>query len=698
MRRIRLLLALLIGPGAAMPLPAQQAPAPPNGPATFSVTGGRVRLVYADVPLFDGTLSDSSAELRTLVDTTGGVVTQVLKWTVRGDRPLALVGTITAGDEAFPCEVDRREDGLALIRHSVGLSHSLLNRAVYERARDWVLSVDYPAGVVVTPVDSTASGTAFRIEATGHEVALRFRPRYYGRHRGLAQFAPWTYHAWRGSVAGWTSWFAFRDRVTEDDIRRTVDVLADVLAPFGYEYVQIDDGYQRAPMGLPDTWLETNGKFPAGLGGLTGMITARGLKSGLWTNVSFHQRDAALAHPQYFVRTADGFPAYGNWIGYVMDGSQPATLDEVVRPVYRALRAMGWSYYKVDALRHLRYEGYNSHADYFRERGMDPVVTYRDFVRAIRNEIGTESFLLASWGVRPELVGLIDACRLGDDGFGYGGFAQYNSFNNVVWRNDPDHIELTEQDAYPATMTTSLTGSLLMLTDRPEVYRTAVVEAAKRAAPVLFTLPGQIYDVDPSRSDQLARAGTELSGSGPRELDAEQRARHHLYLLEVNRPFERWMVLGRTGGEDRRIAFADLGLPGDGHYVVFEFWSRRFLGDLTGGFALGALDPRFHAQLFCVRRRLDHPQIAATSRHVSCGGQDLAEMAWDGTELSGASDLVANDEYVLFVSETPGYRFLEARADGAEVLGTTLAGGLREVRLRARSGGRVRWTVRYARE
>ena len=31
-------------------------------------------------------------------------------------------------------------------------------------------------------------------------------------------------------------------------------------------------------------------------------------------------------------------------------------------------------------------------------------------------------------------------------GFGYGGFAQFNSFNNVVWRNDPDHIELSQPE------------------------------------------------------------------------------------------------------------------------------------------------------------------------------------------------------------------------------------------------------------
>ena len=50
---------------------------------------------------------------------------------------------------------------------------------------------------------------------------------------------------WRPSVAGWTSWYAFRSDVTEQDVRKTADVLQDVLAPFGYDYLQIDDGYER---------------------------------------------------------------------------------------------------------------------------------------------------------------------------------------------------------------------------------------------------------------------------------------------------------------------------------------------------------------------------------------------------------------------------------------------------------------------
>ena len=69
-------------------------------------------------------------------------------------------------------------------------------------------------------------------------------------------------------------------------------------------------------------------------------------------------------------------------------------------------------------------------------------------------------------------------------------------------------------------MVTSLTGSMLLLTDKPERYLTQFVEPAKRTAPVLFTLPGQLYDVDPSRSAELGRVEIEVSGREPKPFDA----------------------------------------------------------------------------------------------------------------------------------------------------------------------------------
>ena len=703
MRRSSVLVAALIAGVPPAPGVAQSVAAPPNAPAVARVADGRLTLTYDGQVILSATLTSTGmpAEARALVDTApdGDAVTQVLKWTVRGGARLTLHGAVRAGAQAFAVATEPLPDGLAMVRNSVGPSDSRLNRAVYDRGSDWVLSVDEPTGVAITASpDDTGDSTTFSLRATGSEIILRFRPRYYQKHRGLAEFRPWTYDVWRGSVAGWTSWYAFLDRVTERDVERAADVLHDVLAPFGYDYLQIDDGYEQAPIGTPAHWLHPNAKFPSGLDGLERYIAGRGLQPGIWTNASFADSAYVFAHRTEFVANADGTPAYGNWVGYVMDASDPATRDRLVRPVYDSLARMGWRYYKLDALRHLRYEGYNSHADYFRARGLAREAVFRQFAQTVRDAIGPQAFLLACWGIRPELAGIVDAVRVGTDGFGYGGFAEYNSFNNVVWRNDPDHIQLAAPDAYRAATLASLTGSLLMLTDRPEVYRTPRAEIAKRTAPVLFTRPEQIYDVDPSRSALIGRAATEVSGSGPRAFDADQRLAVPLYLLDVNRPFERWSVLARTGGADAaHIRFADLGLDPAGEYLVFEFWSHTLRGVFRTGFVPGPVDPRFDVQVFCIRRRVAHPQVVATSRHVSCGGPDLARVAWSGDSLSGRSDLVANDPYALYLTERAGYRFAGVTVTGGALIGTSVQGTMRVVRLRAATSTPATWTVRYTR-
>jgi hypothetical protein len=700
MRVTAVILSLLIAGAPSGRAAPQSVPEPPNAAAVARVQDGRVTLTYGGHVIVTATVESTGPrpEVLTLVDTAGDAVTQVLKWTVYGGARMTLTGTIHAGPQAFGCATEPRPDAPEMVRNAVGPSDSRLNRAVYDRGSDWALSFDEPTGVTLRPLAGGDDSTAFALRATGSIIILRFRPRYYQKHRGLSEYRPWTYDVWRGSVAGWSSWYAYFSRVTEQDVRETADVLHDVLEPFGYRYLQIDDGYEQEPIGVPAHWLHPNAKFPSGLGALERTIAGRGLEPAIWTNVSFADSAYAFAHPDEFVTTRDGRPAYGNWIGYVMDASNPATIDRLVRPVYDSLASMGWTYYKLDALRHLRYEGYNSHADYFRARGLDREKVFRHMAEVVREAIGPRAFLLACWGIRPELAGIADAVRVGNDGFGYGGFAEYNSFNNVVWRNDPDHIQLTAPDAYRAATLASLTGSLLMLTDRPEVYRTDRAEIAKRTAPVLFTRPEQIYDVDPSRSELVGRAATALSGAGPRAFDADKRLSVPLYLLDVSRPFERWTVLARTGGADAdTLRFSDLGLDPDGNYLVFEFWSHAFLGAFHGGFVPGPIDPARKIQVFCIRGQVAHPQLVATNRHVSCGGPDLKSVSWSNDTLSGESAVVGGDEYDVYLTEPAGYRFGGVSVKGAELVGSSIEGTLRVVRLRSATSATASWAVRYTR-
>ncbi|TSA60465.1 MAG: hypothetical protein D4R41_02365 [Sediminibacterium sp.] len=413
-----------------------------------------------------------------------------------------LVANVMGSEESIACESDPRINGLKVVRNTIGQSHSLLNNAIYERKHDWLLSFDavYPKLVI-----NAEASFNYTIHFTGTELIIRFKPNYYQKHRGLSYFNPEQYSVWKKPVVGWCSWFAYFNKVTELDVKKTADVLSNKLAPFGLNYVQIDDGYQQTPIGMPETWLETNKKFPSGLSALSKYIQSKGLTPALWTNVAFNDSAAAYAHKELFVRNENGNPAIGNWIGYSMDGLNPKAIQTLITPVYKELNKEGWQYIKLDALRHLKYEGYNSNSAYFLQKKANRNEAYRNIVRAVRNETGKDHFLMACWGIRPELVGIVDGCRIGNDGYSYAGLAQFNSYNNIIWRNDPDHIELSPKEAYRSCVATSLTGSLFMLTDKAEVYENSkLIEAAKRSIPVLYTQPAQVYDVDPSRSALIA--------------------------------------------------------------------------------------------------------------------------------------------------------------------------------------------------
>ncbi|MCX6569313.1 MAG: hypothetical protein NT147_09750, partial [Candidatus Aminicenantes bacterium] len=168
-----------------------------------------------------------------------------------------------------------------------------------------------------------------------------------------------------------------------------------------------------------------------------------------------------------------------------------------------------------------------------------------------------------------------------------------------------------------------------------------------------------------------------------------------LFLLEIARPFEDWMVLGRTGESVREIRFADLGLDPGKEYFVFEFWTRRLLGSFSGSFAPGPLDPVFGSQALAIRERQPRPQVVATSRHVTCGGVDLADVRWADGRLSGKSVVIAGDPYELFLIEPEGYRLDKFDCPGATVIEIKNEGLMVRVKLLFGASGTVDWSAGF---
>ena len=689
----------LISLGLSMCSPSPDMEAPPNTPALLTREGNTIILSYAGVEIMSLTtdLSPDAFTVKELKEEPDGKVSHLFTVSTPDGRPMNISGIIRAGKESFTCEADRRIEGTQVVRHTFGLSHSLLNRAVYDRRSDWLLSADQSytsASLRIVPEVTDSTGITYEVRMTGNEVTFRFRPHYYQRHRGLTYYEPWTYDVWKEPVAGWCSWFAYKTSVTEENVREAADILAETMKPYGLEYIQIDDGYQQ-PGGSPEAWINSNNKFPSGLDSLAAYISSRGFKPGIWTNVAVHDSAWAYSHSGWFVRNDDGTPASGRWIGYILNGSDKEMPDSVISPVYSRFRDEGWKYFKLDALRHLLFEGYNSHSGFFSGGSAGREEAFRNVVRRVREETGPDNFLLACWGVLPGVVGLADGCRIGNDGYGYTALAQYNSFNNVVWRNDPDHIELTPQEAYRSCIATSLTGSLFMVTDKPEVYRTDLITPARKSLPVLFTLPGQVFDLDPSRSANIDRVSTEMSGSGERESDGSRTSPFDLFMLELNMPWERWCVLGRLGDKEDFISLTDLGLEQGKEYLLYEFWSDTFLGVVTDTVRFGSIDPRFNCQLFCIRPLQPNPQVLATSRHISCGATDLSAVTWNKGSLSGTSNIVPGDEYTLIINEPAGYSTPVVTLTGGTLVSDKRDGTVRRIRMVSPDSKEFSWKIDY---
>ncbi|MFO1522894.1 MAG: hypothetical protein U1G05_12815 [Kiritimatiellia bacterium] len=104
----------------------------------------------------------------------------------------------------------------------------------------------------------------------------------------------------------------------------------------------------------PATWLEwRKDLFP---GGMAGYVRLRDQAPGVWIGSHFGTKDILDAHPDWFVRGADGKPFLGPWIGAAVDTTNPEAVETLVRPTFRGIHDAGIPYVKIDILRHYLYD------------------------------------------------------------------------------------------------------------------------------------------------------------------------------------------------------------------------------------------------------------------------------------------------------------------------------------------------------
>lgn len=717
--------------------PAKELPGgPENKAAVLNISSNKkaLSLNYNASLIFESQF-DNSAEISSIENGTE-IIEQRISFSFK--EKTTVKATIFGSSEALAAETRGKAQGnFAMVRTSHGLSNNLRNNAIYDRNLDWMLEA--PEGTIIKSFRNADGTTRFEMTFEAKNTELVFRPRYYQKHKNISYFQPWTYKVYKGSVTGWCSWWAYFRDFTEKDHLALLDVWQKKnFSDYGYRFIQIDDAYQGGNDkdrkncevangylgGRPTTWLDWKSDiFPSGLNGYVSSINKAGFNSAIWLGCFFSDEQTVKEHPDWFVGNEEGNPAAAPWVSYVMDATNPEVVEALIRPTFKGLKNAGIEYVKIDQLRHYLYDNLHNNLEWCKKRGVSPDEILRAYLRIAREELGDETFILSCWGVLPESIGLADACRIGGDGYGPVTMQQYNSWNGIVWRNDPDHCDISpnkkaretgnvkqtekreavDNESIIRPALASIAGAMLMLSDKPEIYEDDKrLYGVRRSSPVLFSVPGQLYDFEPAKTDWLkTNKRTDITtGKRPSPIDGDQFGEVCPYWLnEFNMPFENWHVLHRLNWEKKKslkpvtIQFADLGLDASKEYLVYEFWGEKMLGIIKNEIELGKLEA-YGLESLAIREKLDRPQLVSTNRHLSQGAAEIEKMIWMDKALQGRSRMVVDDEYVLTIYVPDGYKLSSASINDEEAK-ISQNGNILKVSYTPKQTASVRWNIRF---
>jgi hypothetical protein len=516
--------------------PPQDVAPPPNAPATaeWNAAKGELTLEYHGSRILTATVTAKDADGTSVAvkfdskaDTVEEKVEQTFAFTpaeTKEGTTLVLTGTVVGSEEAFPAETDSEaQKRFPCVRNSVGLSHNLRNNAVYDRRWDWVLIGPADGATRIDPEQVGETQITLSWGSRGSDLQLVFRPRFYQKHMGFNYYEPWTYKVWRGSVTGYCTWWSYRGGFTQETLDAMLAVFVEKHLPdFGYHYMQFDNCYQQGNGSCPQNWLNWNKhKYPGGWKYAITAIREAGMKPGIWVHRIHRPSDPNVAdiakeHADWFVHKRDG-SLFMHRGFYVLNTTNEEAVDNMVRKLYSGLKKQGWDYVKIDGTGDLLRAYQNKECDeFFKNHPTTPEQSLRKWDIVAREELGPDVYVLAchTVGNSRHVIGLVDGGRLSNDGFQPRTLAQYNFLEGVAWRGDPDHCDimgtwLMDEDAMmpvfarkePVPVRTvvrpaicTMAGGVLMLSDKVEVYQDdGNIEGMKRSAPVLFTVPGQLY-------------------------------------------------------------------------------------------------------------------------------------------------------------------------------------------------------------
>ena len=613
----------------------------------------------------------------------------------------------------------------ALGQVSASTFHSL-----FDRKTD--TAIDFTPDTTLTRSPDDSGVLALTMPVSGNSI-VRIVPEYFTKTLGVPYYAPFDDRVFGRAPMVWSSWTSYYEAVREDDIVKNADWLAANLKAYGFQFVQLDDGYDRDAKGQ-HYWIENwdREKFPHGPQWLTSYIKSKGLRAGIWL-VPNAYAGAVQQHPEWYLHYKKDGSIVKDYSTPAMDSTNPQVLEQV-KKIMTTLDDWGFDYYKFDGEHALpRYIPGIDHSKVYDPK-VDSLANYRARLRMIRETIGPNRFIEGCPAGTPlNGIGYFDSYFTGHDLYNnwqgmYPLFSSINAngfLNHIVvyvmpgeglelgtpmavdearvkrpkvvvetarTREDPmTGFGLNDAEARTVVTYVALTGVVYPLASVMSELPPQRVQLLKQTMPTLPILPVDLFS-----------RGTDMRWDTFKDTQADYYIHNYPEILDlkVNAPAGVFDVVGltnwRSAPATRTLKFADkLGLEAGREYIAFDFWRQELLGTFkdTLQAEVGPHDTR----VLLIHPQLDRPQVIGNSRHIS-GAYSINELSWDRGEkqLRGTSETVAGETYTLFIHVPQGYKQLGARtAAGVARVRESSGPGMLAVTFQGQSEP-VKWVIEFS--
>jgi len=291
-------------------------------------------------------------------------------------------------------------------------------------------------------------------EMSSERVMFAAGPDYLGQLRAYGSAIRRLHRARVSSEIpiGWWSWTAYYAAINEGETLANADWLSQHLNSLGYNFFQIDEGYQYAR----GEYVTTNAtQFPDGMRFVAHRILRDGLTVGLWT-APFEVSSRAWVyehHKDWLVHNAKGqpIPLEDVWRQhvdtlYALDTTHPGA-QEYLRQTYKTLvQEWGVRFIKLDFMDTTAIEGF------YHRPSTTALEAQRIGLQVIRDTVGDDVILDKDGSPMLNPVGIVDTGRVSaDTGHSFlrsktsaPGIAARFYMNGNFFINDPDAFNITD--------------------------------------------------------------------------------------------------------------------------------------------------------------------------------------------------------------------------------------------------------------